>query len=222
MQEKGIRTSCALPYELYTHGKVSDDKKSFELKLMAGNQVFGKNAAGSPFTVSAPVKYNDETSKDEISRNWSFAVKAGDALTYSWPFSAFENNRYHLRVNGPNGFFREFMGNDDNPPVTIHCDYEKNKLNTAKLTGNIVLTIINNDSKAHNFVVNDNSYKTGSVNKAVAAYSKVDVVLDMKKNYQWYDFSVKLNGHDAFGERFAGRVETGMATKTDPFMGGIV
>jgi phospholipase C len=222
MQEKGIRTSCALPYELYTHGRVSDDKKNFELKLVAGNQVFGKNAAGSPFTVSAPVKYNDETSKDEVSRNWSFAVKAGDALTYNWPLNAFENNRYHLRVNGPNGYFREFMGSNNNPPVAITCGYEKNKLNSAKLSGNVMLTITNHDSKAHNIVINDNSYKAGSTTKTVAANSKVDVVIDLKKNYQWYDFNVKLSGHDAFGERFAGRVETGVATKTDPFMGDIV
>src|SRR5690606_26674039 len=96
-QENGIRTACALPYELYTDGGLSTDGKSFEIKLAASNEIFGKNAAGSPFTVYAPVKFSDG-GKAEVSRNWSFAVTAGDQLTYNWPLSAFENNRYHLRV----------------------------------------------------------------------------------------------------------------------------
>ncbi|MDN3549157.1 phosphocholine-specific phospholipase C [Mucilaginibacter aquaedulcis] len=221
-QEKGIRPSCALPYELYTHGSLSADKKNFEIKLAAGNGMFGKNAAGSPFTVYAPVKYNDEVSKDEISRNWHFAVAAGDQLTYNWPVSSFENDQYHLRVHGPNGFYREFIGSNNNPDLKITCTYEKSKLNAAKLTGNIVVNIVNNDASAHEIVINDNGYKAGIINKLVAAKSQVNVVLDLAKNFNWYDFSVKLNDQNVFEERFAGRVETGAISKTDPVMGGVI
>ncbi|MDN5284902.1 MAG: phospholipase phosphocholine-specific [Mucilaginibacter sp.] len=222
LQEKGVRPSCALPYELYTGGALSADKKSFEIKFAAGNEVFGKNAAGSPFTVYAPVKYNDEISKDEISRNWHFAVTAGDNLAYNWPVNSFENSRYHLRVHGPNGFYRQFTGNNNDPQIGIACDYEKSKLNAAKLTGNVVVNIINNDNKAHSIIINDNGYKTGNITKTIAANSKASIVLNLSKNHNWYDFSVKLNDHEAFEQRFAGRVETGTATKTDPVMGGVV
>jgi phospholipase C len=222
LQEKGIRKSCALPYELYTGGALSADKKSFEIKFAAGNEIFGKNAAGSPFTVYAPVKYNDEISKDEISRNWHFAVIAGDHLTYNWPVNSFEGSRYNLRVHGPNGFYRQFTGNSNDPQISIVCDYEKSKLNAAKLTGNVVVNIINNDSKAHAVLINDNGYKTESIMKTIAANSKASIVLNLSKNYNWYDFSVKLNDHEAFEQRFAGRVETGTTTKTDPVMGGVV
>ncbi|MES2274664.1 MAG: phospholipase C, phosphocholine-specific [Bacteroidota bacterium] len=221
-QEKGTRPSCALPYELYTNGGLSDDKKSFEIKLASGNTIFGKDAAGSPFTVYAPVKYNDDKSKDEVSRNWYFAVAAGDSLSYNWPVNAFENNKYHLRIHGPNGFYREFMGDQNNPALKITCEYEKSRLSSAKLTGNVLVTIANNDAKAHEIVIADNSYKAAAIIKTIAANSKETVVLDLSKNFNWYDFSIKLKDYAAYEERFAGRVETGAATKTDPVMGGVV
>jgi phospholipase C len=219
-QEKGTRTACALPYELYTDGGLSPDGKSFEIKLAAGNEIFGKNAAGSPFTVYAPVKFTDGD-KTEVSRNWSFAVTAGDSLAYNWPLNAFENNNYHLRVHGPNGFYREFSGNSNNPKLKINCNYEKNRL-TGKLTGNVLIQVINNDVKSHHLQISDNAYKGNNTSKVIAAKSQTTVVLDLSKNYHWYDFSVQVKGSDTFKERFAGHVETGAATKTDPVMGGVV
>jgi len=218
IQEKGIRPSTALPYQLYTHGSLSTDKKSFELKMAASNEAFGEKAAGSPFTVYAPVKYNNGA-KEEISRNWHFAVAAGDNLAYAWPLDAFENDQYRLRVHGPNGFYREFTGSKNNPLLNIACDYEKAG---GKLTGNIVINITNNDSKTYYIIISDNGYKTGSVDKTVAANGRENMVLDLSKNFNWYDFSVKVKDNDAFEERFAGHVETGAISKTDPVMGMVV
>jgi phospholipase C len=221
-QEKGVRPSSALPYELYSHGGLSTDKKSFGIALTAGNKVFGQNASGSPFTVYAPVKYNDEISKDEISRNWYFAVKPGDTLTYNWPLSAFENNQYHLRVHGPNGYYREFKGDVQNPQIKVTCNYEKSRINAAKPNGNALINIVNTGSKPVTVIVSDNSYKTGTLSKLIAPNSSADIRLDLTKSHHWYDFSVKLKGYDSFEQRFAGRVETGSEGKTDPLMGGEV
>jgi phospholipase C len=221
-QEKGIRPSAALPYELYSHGGLSKDKKSFEIALTAGNTVFGKNASGSPFTVYAPAKFTDENGKEDISRNWYFGVKPGDTLNYNWPVAAFDNGQYHLRVHGPNGYYREFIGDANHPQVKIACNYEKGRMGILKPTGNVSLHIANTDSKPHTFIINDNSYKAGSVSKLIAANSSADIILDLSKNYHWYDFSVKMKGYDTFEQRFAGRVETGSQGKTDPLMGGLV
>src|SRR6185312_8910658 len=51
LQEKGTRPSRALPYQLYADGKLSADKKQFELNFSAGNEIFGAQSAGSPFNV---------------------------------------------------------------------------------------------------------------------------------------------------------------------------
>jgi phospholipase C len=48
------------------------------------------------------------------------------------------------------------------------------------------------------------------------------VVVDNAKSHHWYDVSVEVKGVAGFAERFAGRVETGAATMTDPLMGGII
>lgn len=221
-QEKGIRTAAALPYELYTHGALSADKEHFEISLKAGNQVFGKKAAGSPFTAYVPVKYNDETSKDELCRNWHFAVKAGDAINYNWPLSAFEDGNYHIRVHGPNGFYREFKGNRNSPLLQITCSYETNRFNSAKLTGNLVVNIINRDQKVQQVFIKDNSYKTGIIHKTITANGETSMVIDLSKSYNWYDLSIGIKGSNIFEERFAGRVETGQELKTDPLMGGLL
>src|SRR5690606_11960564 len=128
LQEKGVRRSCALPYELYVDGRLSADGKSFEIEFAAGDLVFGALAAGAPFNVYAPVKYKDTEGKEEICRNWHFAVKAGDKISYSWPLAAFENGSCHLRVHGPNGFYREFKGDEKSAGVLVGADYEGSRL----------------------------------------------------------------------------------------------
>lgn len=221
-QEKGIRPSCALPYELYVDGQLQGDQKNFELKFKAGKDVFGEKAAGAPFTVYAPVKYKDASAGAEICRNWSFAVIAGDTLSYNWPVDSFENGKYHLRVNGPNGYYREFMGSRNHPGLNVSVAYERTGGN-GKLTGNVVLKIVNmNASKDYAVVIKDLGYRKNDVQKKIAAGSTQEVVLDLKQSHGWYDFSLTVDGTADFKQRYAGRVETGAASFTDPVMGGIV
>ncbi|MEZ4903534.1 MAG: hypothetical protein R2822_18105 [Spirosomataceae bacterium] len=47
------------------------------------------------------------------------------------------------------------------------------------------------------------------------------VILDLTTSFGWYDFSVKVAGFEAFEQRFAGRVETGKASFSDPLMGRV-
>lgn len=218
VQEKGIRPSCALPYELYTNGRLRAEQKTFEIQLKAGNTVFGKKAAGTPFTVYAPVKFTDATGT-EVCRNWSFAVAAGDTLTYSWPLDQFEDGKYHLRVNGPNGYFREFKGNGNQNGLMVLCTYEQ--LN-GKLTGNVRLKLTNTSAVACNVVVKDHGYGKSDLKKTIAGQGAAEIILDLKAHYSWYDFSVLVDGANDFEERYAGRVETGTESFTDPVMGGIV
>jgi phospholipase C len=69
-------------------------------------------------------------------------VAAGDMLQDEWKIEDFENGNYHLRVYGPNGFYREFLGNKNNPLLKVTCDYEAS--GSGKLTGNVVVTVLNN------------------------------------------------------------------------------
>lgn len=197
-QEPGIRPSCALPYELSVNGRLSG--KMFKISFAAGNTIFGKQAAGAPFNVYAPGQYESRKGHMEAVRTWSYAVTAGDQIADEWPLSQFENGEYHLRVYGPNGFFREFKGNSKDPNVDIVF----NNMEVA-YTGNETLEIT------------DNAYKSG--NHTLKGKSKI--TLDLSRSFGWYDFTVTVKGFNTFEQRFAGRVETGKDSFSDPLMGRV-
>jgi phospholipase C len=48
----------------------------------------------------------------------------------------------------------------------------------------------------------------------------VSIPIDLKKSFQWYDFTVTVNNHATFAKRYAGKVETGREGVSDPAMGG--
>lgn len=221
LQEKGTRASCALPYELYVSGTRDADKKGITLKFKAGNNAFGKKSAGSPFTVYAPRPYKNAQGRNEQSKNWWFAVKAGDEISYNWPLTAFENGKYHLRAHGPNGFYREFIGDAARPGLNVQALYEKDT-KTGRLTGNLILAIKNNDREAHSIIITDNAYKTGSHHRKIDAGKQAELIFNLAKSHQWYDLSVKAAGNPVFEERLAGRVETGTEGRTDPLMGALI
>jgi phospholipase C len=223
-QEKGIKPACALPYELYADGMLSEDKKAFEITFKAGNAVFGDKAVGAPFNVYAPGNYASfqDRKKMEAVRTWSYAAKAGDTLTDSWPLNEFENSNYYLRTYGPNGFYRVFKGNAQDPGIGVQFTYQ---INGKKLTGNVVLTfwLIGTNTPVTVDVV-DNSYKTGTKQLTIQqeSFAPQTIKLDLSKQHNWYDFSIKVKGYAHFEKRYAGRVETGIAGFSDPLMGGVV
>lgn len=215
-QEKGIRSACALPYELYVNGALTD--KKFTISFQAANKYMGKKAAGSPFIV-----YSMNPYQGEVLRVWDYTVSAGDTLQDEWPLKNFADEQYHLKVYGPNGFFREFKGDQKNPKVSILCRYEQDKKNPLRLSGNIIATITNLGKIVQEMEIKDESYKTGVRLLKVGPNSKASVVIDLSKSYNWYDFSIRAKQSGLnFMERFAGRVETAAITKTDPLMGRIV
>jgi len=225
-QEKGIRVASPLPYQLNAYGKISDDKKTIVINMNAGNEIFGASSAGAPFNVYAAGNYQDDlASKNESAetrRVWHFAVKAGDTLSNEWPLSAFENENYHLRIYGPNGFLREVLGNKNDPGLLINCDYQHNRLLKSKLTGNIELKISNTDkNKSVTIKIEDDSYKNRPIIKLIPPLGSETIALDLKKSFGWYDFKILVKGYENFIKRYSGRVETGMESYSDPFMGGV-
>ena len=217
VQEKGIRQANALPYELYAEGLLGDDKQSFDLVLKAGNRIFGNAAAGSPFQVYAPGIY-----KGEKVNVRDYAVAAGDAISDSWQLQDFEKGIYHLQVYGPNGFFREFIGSGLEPLIGIRSAYEPVHSNPSQLSGRLILTFGNGEKKVQTITITDNAYKAPVKTVVIQPARENLAIIDTSKSYGWYDFTVTVKGHSTFSRRYAGRVETGANSKTDPFMGRVV
>ncbi|MFT4156244.1 phosphocholine-specific phospholipase C [Parafilimonas sp.] len=225
-QEPGTKPANPLPYELYAGGILSRDKKSFEIKMEARKNVFGEKAAGSPFSVYAPGEYvsleAEKASQKtfEPLRPWHFAVKAGEAVIEKWPLGNFKDDQYHLRLYGPNGFFREFAGNAQDPDIHVDCAYQTDVANKNQLTGNLIVSIVNlSKISAYDIEIEDNAYKAPPVSKKIGPSKTEVIALNLSKSFGWYDFSVGLPNKPGFIKRFAGRVETGKETYTDPFMG---
>ncbi|QRQ99913.1 phosphocholine-specific phospholipase C [Dyadobacter sandarakinus] len=220
-QERGTRVSCAIPYELHANGSYNPDKNAFQISLKAGNDIFRDKAAGAPFAIYAPGKY-----KGEIVKVWNYAVKPGDTLQWAWNLSDFEEDRYHLRVYGPNGFFREFAGDKTNTFVEAVPVLELDK--SKKPTGNIQLELTNrHPSMDYRITVRDNTY--GAENQTATLPKKTTgkpntkkLVLNLGKSFNWYDFSVEVESEPNLILRFAGHVETGAASQSDPLMGQMI
>lgn len=212
-QEKGVRPSCALPYQLYADGALGGGGKLFEITFEARDEVFGKKSAGGPFHVYAPGKYSRQ-------RTRAYTVSAGGRLTGSWPVGNFEDGVYHLCVSGPNGFFREFAGSGDDPALDVSCEYVRKPSQPRVLTGDIEVRFNNrHTTRDYSFVIRDHAYGSGERRGTVKAGKKTSMVLSLAHSFQWYDFGIRIAGAESFLRRYAGRVETGRAGYSDPAMG---
>ncbi len=72
----------------------------------------------------------------------------------------------------------------------------------------------------------DNAYKATRADRKALGYDpgteqghKPMIILDPLANGGWYDYSILVDGAGSFEKRYAGRVETGKESTSDPAMG---
>lgn len=203
-QEAGTRTACALPYQLYAEARLGADRRTLELQLAASNEVFGIHAAGAPFNV-----YHHDGARR------AYAVTAGDRITDV--FSA--GSKYNLSVYGPNGFYREMKGSSADPLIDVSFEYARVG---KRPNGNGILRLQNRFSQAMVVNIIDNSYGEPMRSAQLGAGLRKDVPLNFERNSGWYDFTIKVFGITTFERRYAGHIETGSASISDPHMGRLV
>lgn len=222
VQESGTRPSRFLPYELHAEGRMDRPKETFEISFEATRSMtFGKSS-GAPFQVYAPGAYrsdkpigdSDARGPDEVGRRWSFAVTAGDKIGYHWPLEAFADEIYHLRSHGPNGFFREYRGNADDPQLEIGCSY------ADVAHASLLLTFLSKETtRSIQVTVKDLAYGAKPIVTVFSPGDKMMIPLDLTDSFQWYDLEVSVEGHPLFVRRYAGRVENGKDGQSDPVIG---
>ncbi|RXK85420.1 phosphocholine-specific phospholipase C [Filimonas effusa] len=216
-QEKGARPSCALPYELYADAQYTAASGTVAIRLEAANTVFGSKSAGAPFLVYAPGNYKtDDGSSFETARNWSFAVKAGEAITPQWPLAAFELGRYHLSVYGPNGFYRAYRGDAGDPSLECSGSYDLHGNNA----GDIMVLLHNTADIPYTIHLKQYAYAGKRFSRQLQPGESHTVRIASHKTAGWYDFAIVADGFPFFEKRFAGRVETGRPSTSDPLIGG--
>ncbi|NHE57517.1 phosphocholine-specific phospholipase C [Cyclobacterium plantarum] len=218
-QEEGTKPSNALAYELYVDGNVDPEGRGITINFQASNRRFGKKALGAPFLVYAPGHYTDSlTGQITHFKTWSFAVKAGDQVSYNWPIQAFKGNQYHLLVYGPNGFFREFKGNKETTGLTTETFYKTEDGLSQK--GHFLLELENRSGRPISLILSDNAYNQGNKFISINSGKKKPVKISTTSSYGWYDFSLKMAENDSYLKRYCGRLEFGSHSRSDPYMAG--
>jgi phospholipase C len=219
-QEKGTRPACALPYQPFAEATLNAATQTIQVDFESGKGNFGQKLVpvGTPFLMYSPALYQGKAGK-----TWSYALSSGDKIGDTLKLSDFEKDTYHLCISGPNGFFRQFKGNKNDPALKIRCEYEASGMLTKKLTGNVQLILENEGTKELKLVVKDNTYEKNKTKEiTLSAKGKAKIIVDLQKSASWYDFSLHIKGHETFSKQYAGHVETGEEGITDPYMGGVL
>lgn len=200
-QARKARPSRALPYRLNVDASV--DGRHHKVLLEFGNE--GK--AGAVFHVY------DQLHLDKPPRRYT--VEAGKTLRDTWTPTASDDGAYRLWVLGPNGFHRAFEGNaraaahGPNPEVRVRHDAANNAL---------ALGIANRANAASNVTMAANAYRSdGPWTYALRAGEQIQSNWALADSGGWYDFT--LSAENGVIRRFAGRLETGKDSVSDPAMG---
>ncbi|SEN43135.1 phospholipase C [bacterium A37T11] len=198
-QEKGTRPACALPYQLQADSWVDHEKGQVILRL-------GSLDTGAPFHLYTPGNY-----KGEPGYTWHYAVSAGKYLEDQLSLSQFGQGSYDLCLHGPNGFFRQFRGSQNDPALRIKCQQENN--------GQLKFYLENHSGAACEVHITDNAYQNPEKVIHLNSGKKTETHIPLENSHGWYDFTVQVAGSAGFSQRFAGHIENGRESITDPYMG---
>ncbi|MFC7613302.1 phospholipase domain-containing protein [Actinokineospora soli] len=195
--EPGVRPARPLPYRLAATGRVAADRFWIDFA--------NTGTAGAHFYVYANAFRTDGP--------WRYTVAAGASLSDYWQ-SGTPAGAYDLTVHGPNGFVRRFSGNrvtattagNPNPEVALRVG-----------DGVVHLVMTNAGSVAAEITVRANNRAGGPWTYAVAPGATVEDWFSVSGGMNgWYDLTATAPG---FLRRFAGHVETGAESTSDPVMG---
>jgi len=204
-QAAGTRPSRALPYELHTSAR--SDLTAGTIRLLFANT----GAAAAVFHVY------DRLHLDRVPRR--YMLEAGKTLDDSWAAMANDAGRYDLWVLGPNGFHRSFRG-DLTTQRTTDAAQPEVRVCYDIANGDVYLSMLNRGVAPVTFTVRARAYRAdGPWTATVGAGGAVDQRWALADSAQWYDFSVTCSSDPAWSRRFAGRVETGRPTLSDPALG---
>jgi phospholipase C len=190
------------------------------VSFAAGNTRFGRRSAGAPFHVYSPSavrKAGQGTESYEPGRVWSYAVAAGDRIEGTWPLADFKSGSYHLRVHGPNGFYREFQGAPADSGIIVGLKASPGADADAELS------LSSAADRAVTVIVEDVAYGTPArrvtLGPSGSPAAKSTLRLALASSSGWYDLRIAAEGDNQFLRRYAGRIETGRDSISDPQMG---
>jgi phospholipase C len=201
IQETGVRPARALPYTLYADGHINDVDGSFVIDFSNGGTAAAVFQVRSGHSPVAPRTYT---------------VEGGKSLSDVWAVVSAGASTYDLSVYGPNGFVRGFKGSIGTGGANLET------LTAYDEAGNTVTLTITNRSGQTLSVTISNVYSGESTSQLLQAGKSLALQSDVTPTYGWYEFVITVDHDPVFAQRFAGHVENGHDTFTDPLMGGLI
>jgi phospholipase C len=193
-QEKGIRPSRALPYELDVHASVSASTVSLKFLNTGKATVVFQVRSANP---GDAVRY--------------YTVEPGKSLSDTWSAAP----SYGLSVSGPNGFLRNFAGSMGGAALKVRSSYE------TEDCGGIELEITNVSANKAPVTVLD-AYTGNTTRQFLHPHDDFEKELSLGQFHGWYDLIITVDGDPTFKYQLAGHVETGKDSFSDPALGGLV
>ena len=212
-QEPGVRRSSPLPYELLVDGSLNAERDRFVIRFEAQQSAIRQTCGGFAVRrLCAHSHVGDVQVRD-------YAVAAGSHLEDTWALGDFENGVYDLCVYGPNGFYREFRGAARDPRLEIRV--QPARLNDAASSprGNVEVQVTNRENQPCDVEIAALSYNQATHRLRIGPGETAKQDVDTKQSFGWYDFNVRVADNSQFEQRFAGRMETGQWSFSDPLIG---
>jgi phospholipase C len=203
VQEPGQRPARALPYQLQADAVASIDRQHVTLNF--GNT----GAAGVFFHVRSAA---DAVNRGQGDGPWGYTVDTV-TRTLSDQYRPTSGTNYDLSVYGPNGFFRRFAGGltTSSANLLVQSVYDA-------VHGGITLTVTNAGEATTEVTVVDNY--TGQMRQHVLQPGHgVPTVLNLNASASWYDVLITVTADPTFIRHYAGHVETGADSMSDPLIG---
>jgi len=209
VQLSGVRPARALPYELAAHAAVRSNPGrpgSGRIDI----RFINSGSAAAVFHVY------DRLNLAAVPRRYT--VEAGKQIADAWqPDGA---GAYDLWLLGPNGWHRHITGNarlalgagQANPEVEVL---------TQRADGMLAVSLRNVGRAACTFVLSPNKYLASSPQTFVVFPGQIQVQrLSTSSAAGWYDWTARVQGLSGWSRRFAGHIETGSPSISDPAMEG--
>lgn len=201
------RRARGLPYEFHANGRVDAASGKFIVDIA------NTGAAGTSFYV-----YDNTDAQGP----WRYALGSGKShAAAQWHAGTTPLSRYDLTLQGPNGFYRQFKGSLGTPaaaPIEVTACYEVSQ-------GDVTLKFRNSGSAACTVTVRQaDAYALapGQQRTHTSVVQPGETVSDewlLSASDHWYDLSITVDVDASFLRRYAGCVETGKPTRTDPAIG---
>jgi phospholipase C len=198
LQESGVRPARPLPYEFSTQCRIEEGKVWIDFE--------NSGHAGAAFYV-----YSRHTPHHPPRR---YTISALQTLSDYWgPFKGKET--YDLAVYGPNGYSSHFKGRYPSGEKAAGSMNEV-KILPNRRSGDVSIVLSNKGSSPCILSV-INLYATPDARRYKLAPGSISEDLwSLQSSSGWFDFSIENPEDAAYLRRFAGHVETGNPSTSDP------